>query len=305
MKINRLKYIFTLFFVILGGASLKTTMAAEKKLKIVTSFSILGDLTRQIGGEDVDVDIIVPENSDPHIYEPKPLDVKKLSQADLVIVNGLGFEGWFNRLIINSGYKGDVIVAAKKVLPRILHMSQGVNAEDPHAWHNVKNAILYVTEIKQALQKKLPEKIEKIETSAQAYIGVLQELDQWVHSQFNKIDPQLRKVITTHDAFAYFGAEYGIEFLSPVGISTDAQPTAAKVADLITIIKEQNIRAIFIENLADGRLITEIANEANIEVDGTLYADSLSSRSDLKSPASTYVEMIRYNTLSLHKKLTS
>lgn len=305
MKIIQIRYIFVFFLMLLGGMSLKSAVAVEKKLKIVASFSILGDLTRQIGGEDVDVDIIVPENADPHIYEPKPLDVKKLSQADLVIVNGLGFEGWFNRLIINSGYKSEVIVAANTVIPRVLHMSQGINATDPHAWHNVKNAILYVIEIKQALQKKLPEKKEEIEARAKTYINVLQELDHWVHSQFNNLDSHLRKVITTHDAFAYFGAEYDIEFLAPVGISTDAQPTAAKVAELITTIKAQNIKAIFIENLADGRLINEIAKEANVEVDGTLYADSLSNPSDLKSPAPTYVEMIRYNTISLHKKLTS
>lgn len=297
--------IFTFLFMILGAMPLRTAIAAEKKLKVVATFSILGDLTRQIGGEDVDVDIIVPENSDPHIYEPKPLDVKKLNQADLVIVNGLGFEGWFDRLITNSGYKGEVIVAAKAVAPRILHMSQGVNAEDPHAWHNVKNALLYVDEIKQALQKKLPEKKEAIQARAKAYAHVLEDLDQWVHAQFKGIDSRHLKVITTHDAFAYFGAEYGIEFLSPVGISTDAQPTAAKVAELITIIKEQNIRAIFIENLADGRLVSEIAKEANVEVDGTLYADSLSNPSDLKSPARTYVEMIRYNTIALYKKLIS
>ncbi len=172
-----INYIFTFFLIILGGVSLKPAMAVEKKLKVVASFSILGDLTRQIGAEDVDVDIIVPENADPHIYEPKPLDVKKLNQADLVIVNGLGFEGWFNRLIVNSGYKGEVIVAANTVIPRVLHMSQGVNATDPHAWHNVKNAILYVIEIKQALQKKLPEKKEEIEVRAKTYIKVLQELD--------------------------------------------------------------------------------------------------------------------------------
>lgn len=305
MKIIRIEYIFTFFLMLLGGMHSNPATAAEKKIKIVVSFSILGDLTRQIGGDDVDVDIIVPENSDPHIYEPKPLDVKKLNQADLVIVNGLGFEGWFNRLIINSGYKGEVIVAAQTVTPRILHMSQGISATDPHAWHNVKNAILYVTEIKQALLKKLPEKTKEIEARAKMYTSILKELDQWVHLQFGTIEAHLRRVITTHDAFAYFGAEYGIEFLSPVGISTDAQPTAAKVAELITTIKEQNIKAIFIENLADGRLVNEIAKEANVEVDGTLYADSLSNPTDLKSPAPTYVEMIRYNTISLYKKLTS
>lgn len=292
-------------FLMLLGLGSATAENKSPKLKVVASFSILGDFVRQIGGDDVEVEIIVPENADPHVYQSKPLDAKKLNQAELVIVNGLGFEGWLDRLITNSGYKGEVITASKTVKPRVGHNSQGSDVEDPHAWHNVKNSILYVTEIKQALQQKLPAQAATIEARANAYILRLQQLDQWVHGQFKEVDPKDRKVLTTHDAFAYFGLEYGLEFLSPVGISTDAEPSAAKVAELIKIIKSQNIKAIFIENFSFGKLVEQIAKEANAEVDGILYADSLSDPKEINAPAKTYIEMVQHNTIAIHKKLIS
>lgn len=289
---------------ILGFAYLSN---AEAKLKVVTSFSILGDLVRQIGGEDVEVDIIVPENADPHVYQPVPSDAKKLSQAGLVIVNGLGFEGWFDRLITNSEYKKEVVVAANGIRqPRLLLDTKiGNVVADPHAWHDVKNVILYVNEIKTALQKNLPDLKDMFEKKAEKYIKSLKDLDQWVQDQFKEIKMEQRKVITTHDAFAYYGDAYGIEFLSPVGISTDAEPSAAKVADLIKTIKENNIRAVFIENLSSRKLIEQIAKEARTDVDGILYADSLSDPKVTNSPAKTYIEMIRHNTLSIRKALIS
>lgn len=299
-----IKSLIMTVLLILGSIAVRAEDLSSK-LKVVASFSILGDFIRQIGAEDVDVEIIVPENTDPHVYQSKPLDVKKLNQAELVIVNGLGFEGWLDRLITNSGYKGDIIIASKNVKARIIHNSQSGDVEDPHAWHNVKNSILYVIEIKQALQKKLPHKKAVIEARAKAYILRLQELDRWVHTLFKPLDPKHCKVLTTHDAFAYFGLEYGLEFLSPVGISTDAEPSAAKVAQLIKIIKDENIKAIFIENFSFGKLVEQIAKEANAVVEGILYADSLSDPTEINSPAKTYVDMIRYNTMAIHKKLLS
>lgn len=288
------------------GQDAIVSVPVETKLKIVASFSVLGDLVRQVGGDDVQVDIIVPENADPHVYQPKPLDAKKLSQAELVIVNGLGFEGWLDRLIANSGFKGKIVVAAKAVKPRILLDSQAAgNVADPHAWHDVKNVILYVTEIKNALQQQLPDMKNKFEKAAGKYIHSLHRLDRWVQEQFKGIKPERRKVITTHDAFSYYGVAYGIEFLSPVGVSTDAEPSAAKVADLIRTIKEQNIRAVFIENLSTRKLIEQIAKEAQANVDGVLYADSLSDPQDTNSPAKTYIDMIRHNTFSICKAIDS
>lgn len=309
---DMIKKIREFLVTFLGGILLSSVQGAfpvwaetTPKIKIVASFSVLGDLVRQVGGDLVEVDIIVPENADPHVYQPKPLDAKKLNQAELVIVNGLGFEGWFDRLIANSGFKGQTVVAAKDVKPRVLLDSQAGNVADPHAWHDVKNVILYVTEIKTALQQKRPDHREQLEKAAEKYIESLYDLDRWVHDQFTQITPAQRKVITTHDAFAYYGTAYHIEFLSPVGISTDAEPSAAKVADLIKTIKEQNIRAVFIENLSSRKLIEQIAKEAQTDVDGVLYADSLSDPADKNAPAKTYVDMVRHNTLSIRKALNS
>lgn len=279
------------------------SLASPQKLKVVASFSILGDLVRQVGQDLVEVSIIVPENADPHIYQPKPLDIIKINEADLVFVNGLSFEGWFGRLIVNSGYKGDIITAGKNVKPRILLDSKGVSATDPHAWHSVKNAMLYVEEIKKALQHKLPHYTKKIEENAASYSEKLKKLDDWVKEQFKTSDKKRHIVITTHDAFSYYGTDYGIEFLSPVGISTDSEASAAVIAEMIRTIKEKNVKAVFIENLSNRKLIEQIAAEARVNVDGVLYADSLSSPSTASSPARTYIEMIQHNTQTIREAL--
>lgn len=274
------------------------------KLKVVVTFSVLGDMVRQIGSDLVDVKVIVPENADPHIYQPTPKDALLIAQADLVIRNGLGFEGWIDRLIDNSGYKGPYIIAAKKVTPRTLTTTIGFGMKaasipDPHAWHCVKNGILYVQEISAALKAVLPKNVETIDKNEKKYIKDLQELDKWIHQQYSSFDKANRIVITTHDAFWYYGNSYGIQFLSPVGISTNAEPAASAVAQLIRDIKEKNIRAVFIENLSGRKLIEDIAKETGISIGGVLYADSLSDPKDDKGLAKTYIDMIRHNTQTI------
>ncbi|MBW8309667.1 MAG: zinc ABC transporter substrate-binding protein [Candidatus Paracaedibacteraceae bacterium] len=278
---------------------------SQSKLKIVATFSILGDLIRNVGGDTIDVKFIVPENSDPHVYQPTPQDAALLAKADLVFVNGLDFEGWFERLISNSGYKGKVIVAGKNVSPRILVGSQGTAVDDPHAWHCVKNAILYVEVIAEALIEARPDLKELILKNKIDYLKKLENLDAWVEEQYTPFPINKRLVVTTHDAFWYYGGSYKITFLSPVGISTDAEPSAASVAHLIKEIKAKDIRAIFIESLSSRKLVEEIAAEAGVTVDGTLYADSLSSPHDSPAPAPTYIDMIRHNTLEIVKGLKS
>ncbi len=274
------------------------------KLKVVATFSILGDLIRNVGGDLVEVTFIVPESADPHVYQPTPKDAALLAKADLVIVNGLDFEGWFQRLIENSGYSGKIITAGQKVTPRILPGISGAPVDDPHAWQCVKNVILYAQVIAQALQEALPLEKKLITTQEQTYIKKLTDLDTWVRNQFKKIPECKRLVVTTHDAFWYYGESYAVTFLSPVGISTDAEPSASAVAKLIQEIREKNIKAVFIESLSSRKLIEEIAKEANCNIDGTLYADSLSSPTDKDSPAQTYIDMIRHNTLEIIKGLS-
>jgi zinc/manganese transport system substrate-binding protein len=275
------------------------------KFNVIATFSILGNLIQEVGGDAVHVTFIVPENADPHVYQPTPKDAALLAKADLVFVNGLDFEGWFERLISNSGYKGKVITAGKKISPRILAGSDGDSVDDPHAWHCVKNALLYVDVIAGALIEALPDMKDQILNNKAQYQAKLRDLDEWVHQQFAKFPPEKRLVVTTHDAFWYYGESYQITFLSPVGVSTDAEPSASAVAQLISEIKAKDIRAVFIESLSSRKLIEEIAAEAGVKVDGVLYADSLSSPKDCPSPAKTYIDMIRHNTLEIIKGLES
>ncbi|AIK97022.1 metal ABC transporter solute-binding protein, Zn/Mn family [Candidatus Odyssella acanthamoebae] len=300
MKVVRFILCFCLW---LGGTSYAES--APSKLKVVATFSILGDLIRNVGGEAVDVKFIVPENADPHVYQPTPQDAAMLAKADLVFVNGLDFEGWFERLISNSGYKGKVIVAGKNVSPRILVGSKGTAVDDPHAWHCVKNAMLYVEVIAEALVEAHPVFKDLILQNKTDYLKKLENLDAWVEEQYVSFPVNKRLVVTTHDAFWYYGGSYKITFLSPVGISTDAEPSAAAVAHLIKEIKAKDIRAVFIESLSSRKLVEEIAAEAGANVDGTLYADSLSSPRVSPSPAPTYIDMIRHNTLEIVKGLKS
>ena len=301
--------IFLLFAISpLQAATPPTT--PKEKLKIVASFSILGDLIRQVGKDLVDVTIIVPENTDPHLYQPNPKDAKLLAKADLVMTNGLGFEGWLDRLIENSGYKGPIIIATKNVKPRSLipdknTQSKTETAKDPHAWHSAPNAILYVDVIAEALKEALPDHKYTIEKNKQFYVNQLKELDSWIRQTYSTLPSSQRYVVTTHDAFWYYGDTYAVHFLSPVGISTDAEPAAADVAKLITEIREKKIRAVFIENLSNGKLLEEIAQEAKVTLGGTLYADSLSESppTNTLSPATTYIDMMRYNTTEIMNAL--
>lgn len=269
-------------------------------LRIVATFSVLQDMIQQIA-PDASVGTIVPPNADPHAYSPTPSDVKKLAHADLVFVNGLGFEGWIDRLIQASGFKGTIIIASKTVQPRtLLDHKTGASTVDPHAWHDVKNAIKYVQEITIALKEREPAHAQIYQNRSVSYIKDLQQLDQWVQEQFKDIPLDQRLVVTTHDAFWYFGAAYGISFLSPVGISTEAQPSPKDILTLINQIRRDHIQAIFIENLSNHKALQQIAEEAGVTIGGTLFADSLS---DKDGPATTYIQMIQYNVLTIRERL--
>lgn len=291
---------FLLIFALLCPLVSHNALAAP--LKVVATFSVLADMIRLIGGEDVEVSVIVPENADPHVYQPTSANVCSLQKAELVVINGLGFEGWMTRLIESSGYKGPVITASEKVNPRQLPDEKST---DPHAWHDVQNGIAYVKAIAHGLKERLPEAKERIEKNTQVYLKDLETLDSWVKEQYRQVPSHIPKiVVTTHDAFSYYGQAYGITFKSPVGISTEAEPSPKDVAQLIETIRKENIKAIFLENLAKSRLLQEIAREARgLDIQGELYADSLSDPKEEKSPAKTYISMIRHNTSEIIKAL--
>jgi zinc/manganese transport system substrate-binding protein len=275
---------------------------SPKVLTVVTTFPILQDLTQQIVGDRPDIRVysIVKGKADPHTYQPKTDDGKIVANAHLIITNGLGFEaGWMNRLITGSGSKAPVFIAAQSIKPRILTQPhRGDTVPDPHAWHNVQNTIAYARVILQALCTIDPEGRIHYEAQFAKLNASLTALDSWVKDQFARIPLEKRRVITTHDAFWYYGEAYGVEFLSPVGISTDAEPSAAAIAHLIDKIRSEGIVAVFIENLANPRQIEIISQEAGVSIHGMLYADTLS---DSTGSAANYQDMIRHNTMMMVK----
>jgi len=290
-----------------GVAALIATPAATQdthanKIKVVAAFSILGDLARNVGGDRVEVTTLVGPNGDAHVYSPTPGDARKLAAANIVFVNGLGLEGWMTRLVTASGTKAPMIVVTKGVTPR--HMqdeeNRGRTAIDPHAWQSVADAKIYVANIRDGLVAIDPGGKSTYDANAAAYLAKLDELEKEVKAAIASIPPDRRKIIITHDAFGYFGAAYGIAFIAPEGVSTEAEPSAKDVAKIITQIRKQKIPAVFLENISDPRLMDQIARETGAIIGGTLYSDAL-SESD--GPAATFIDMMRHNVREFAKAL--
>jgi zinc/manganese transport system substrate-binding protein len=264
-------------------------MAAE--INAVASFSILGDMVQRVGGNRVAVTTIVGPDADTHVYEPRPSDAAAVAGADVFLINGLGFEGWMDRFVQSTGYKGPLVIASEGVATHLMH-DNGKEMTDPHAWQSLTNGVLYVANIARGLCAVDAAGCTTYEANATAYAAELRSLDVTVHAQLEAVSAERRKVITTHDAFGYFGEAYGVNFLAPEGISTDSEPGAADVAKLINQIKAEGVRALFVENNSDPRLLQQIADETGVELGGKLYADALSAPD---GPAPTYLDMFKYN----------
>lgn len=264
---------------------------AAERLNVVASFSILGDFVRNVGGDRVEVTTLVGPNSDAHVYVPTPADAKKVADAKLVFVNGLGFEGWMQRLVQSSGSKAIVVVASANITPLKLGSSA-----DPHAWQTIANAKTYVYNIRNALSAAAPADAAIFQANAEAYRVKLDALEAEIGPWLGSIPPEQRKVISTHTAFGYFAKAYSIEFIAPRGVTTESEPSARDIAGIITQIKTKKIPAVFLENISDPRLIGRIAAETGARVGGTLYSDSLT---DEKGDAPTYIDMVRHNIRTL------
>jgi len=275
---------------------------AQEKLKVVATFSILADFVKNVGGERVAVSALVGPNGDAHVYQPTPGDAKTLGDAKVVVTNGLGFEGWINRLVKASGTKAPMIVATKGIKPRKAEDDHGHGDADPHAWQSVANAKRYVENIRDALIAADPAAKDVYEANAAAYAAKLDALDAEVKAAIEKIPADRRRIITTHDAFGYFAAAYGVTFIAPQGVSTEAEVSARDVARIITQIRKQKIPAVFLENVTDKRLLERIGAESGARIGGTLYSDALT---DEKGVAPTYLEMMRHNVKQLAAALTS
>lgn len=265
--------------------------ALAKNLNVVASFTVLADMAKQVGGEHVTVKSLVRPDGDPHSFEPSPQDSVALSKADVVIVSGLGMEGWMDRLVSASGYKGKVIVASEGISTRKM-IDDGKQITDPHAWNSAENGAIYAQNITRALVAADPEDAAAINDTGSEYVTRLKLLDSWAKTRFEAIPKSKRKVLTSHDAFGYFGQEYGVTFMAPVGFSTEAEANASDVAGLIKQLKEQHIKTYFIENQTDPRLVKQIAAASDAQPGGELYPEALSAAN---GPASTYEMAFKHN----------
>jgi zinc/manganese transport system substrate-binding protein len=268
---------------------------AKAKLPAVATFSVLADLARNVGGDRVEIVSLVGPNGDAHVYQPAPEDARRLNAAKLILVNGLGLEGWLDRLIKASGAKAPVVVATRGVAPRKM-AEDGKIGDDPHAWQSVANAEIYVANIRDGLTAADPSGAETYRANAAAYLERLEALDKEVRATLAGIPPKRREIITTHDAFGYFGEAYDFRFIAPEGVSTETEPSARDVAKIIRQIKAEKIPAVFLENVTDPRIAKRIAAESGAAIGGALYSDALSPPD---GPASTYADMMRNNVKAL------
>lgn len=280
---------------------------AAKPLKAVASFSILGDIVRQVGGDRVQVTTLVGPNGDAHVYQPTPADAKAVTEAKVLFVNGLGLEGWIARLEKSSGFKGTVVTASTGVKAQQMEEEEhGGRAKpkkitDPHAWQNLANGKLYARNVRDGLVKADPEGRATYEANEAKFAAAVDALEPEVKTTVAKIPAAQRKIITSHDAFGYFGTAYGMAFIAPEGVSTESEPSAADVAKIIRQIKAEKIPAVFVENITDKRLLEQISRESGAKIGGTLYSDALSPPD---GPAATYLDMFRHNVRTLAAALT-
>jgi len=282
---------FLLATAALPLAATTPAASAAAPLKVVASISILADMVRNVGGDRVQVATLVGTDGDPHAFEPRPADAKALATADLVVVNGLALEGWLDRLVKASGYKGSVVTAAERVKPREMDEG-GKTVPDPHAWQDLANGETYVRNIAAGLEAADPAGKADYERNAQAYLARLGAEDAKVRDEIARVPEAKRKIVTSHDAFGYFGAAYGVEFVAPEGISEDAEPSAADMRRLIEQIRREHIKILFLENTLSPKLVQQVGRETGARVGGTVYADALSKPG---GPADTYLGMFEHN----------
>lgn len=300
-----------------------TGPAAADRLKVVASFSIIGDFARNVGGERVEVTTLVGPNGDAHVYEPRPADARAMAEADVILVNGLKFEGFLARLTESSGTRAPVVELTRGVETLAIeekhehgddsaasppheggdHAHEGGGHDghdhgdiDPHAFQSVANARIYVKNIADAFCAADATGCDAYRGNAAAYDKQLEAVDSEIRAAVVSIPVEKRAIITSHDAFGYFARAYGLTFLAPEGVSTEAEASAADVAALIRQVKEDKASAIFVENITNKKLIEQIATETGLKVGGTLYSDALS---DPDGPAATYVEMMRHNIATI------
>lgn len=292
MAMEFIKRLFLLFY-------LSLPLTASAHVNIVVSFSILKDLVENIGGEHVKVFSLVGPNGDAHIFEPTPDSSALISKADLVVTNGLGFEGWIDRLIEATNYKGPISVASQGIPSR--RAAEGKEILDPHAWHDVMHVMTYAKNISKALVACDPAHQKVYRKRTQAYLKKLEALHKWILDEFKTVPLEKRRLITAHDAFHYFADRYRIQVLSPQGITTGAEPSAKALAELMVQIKKEGIKALFLENMTNPKLMEQLSRDSGIAPAGTLYSDALSEKGE---GGETYEQMMRHNVTLIKKAIS-
>lgn len=298
---------------ILAALALTTTAAHAEPPQVVATFSIIGDMAARVGGDRIALEVLVGPNADAHVYEPRPRDAMAVARADVVLTNGLGLEGFVDRLIAASGT--DAAIVALTDAADVLEDPAGghyhhigdqaiwhAGAYDPHAWQSVPNARAYVAAIADTFCDADVEGCPAYRANADSYAKDLDALDAEIRAAVDALPLNRRTVVVSHNAFRYFQEEYGIAFLSPQGLSTDAEASAADVAGLIRKIRDTDARAIFAENIADTRLLDRIAAETGLALSGTLYSDALSGPD---GPAPDYLSMMRHNARTIAAALAA
>jgi len=279
------------FLLISGLIVAPTLLAAQEKVKVVASFSILGDMVRQVTGDLAEVTTIVGPDADAHVYTPNTADAKSVAHAEIIFVNGLGFETWSQTLIETSNTKAEVFVATNGITPLMVD-----GQIDPHAWNSLKNGMQYVVNIADAMAKIDTINAEVYEANASTYTARLEKMHKQALERHAKLKADRCVVVTSHDAFGYLEEDYGLTFLAPIGIDTDAEPSARDLAKLIDHLKFVGAGALFVENITNSSLIQQIARETGIQVGGRLFSDALSERG---GPATSYEEMFKHNLETL------
>ena len=289
-------FIIILSLTIMGNVGL----SQESKPLVVATASMLADMAKNIGGEFIEVKTIVPIGGDPHTYEPTPGDAVLSSKADLILRNGLTFEGWLNELIENSGTDAELVRVTEGIKPITSVIYE--NAPDPHAWMDVEHGIVYAENIKNALVKLVPDYQRELEFNFNAYKSTLQSLHNYINERISTIPKERRVLITSHDAFQYYGRKYGLQLESILGTSTDAQAQTSDIVRLNKVIKESGVPSVFIETTVNPKLLKQIAHDNNVKIGGKLYSDSIG---ELDSEAPSYVDMLKYNTETIVNALTA
>jgi zinc/manganese transport system substrate-binding protein len=286
-----------------GLAFSGSSARGAERLKAVATFSIIGDFVKVVGGDRIDLVTLVGPDGDAHVYAPTPADARRLAEARIVFANGLHFEGWIGRLIKASGTKTPVVEAAKAIQPLNAKAEGGhAHGTDPHAWQSIANAKIYVAAIRDGLIAADPGGKAAYEANAAAYFASLDELEAEVKATIARVPPERRRIITSHESFAYFERDYGLDFIAPQGVSTEAEASARDVARIIQQVRREKIAAVFLENVSDPRLIDRIAKETGARIGGRLYSDALSAEG---GAAATYIDMMRHNIRAFSAALSS